>query len=132
MGGSTGRASRGIAADLPSPVIIGEVAERLQAAGLISAGPLSDEELLTACQWLGHGQNLDVRDRIARGRPLTKELRYRLAQALWEMTHPGFVSNLLRARHRSRASVLAFVELQQLLQEQDRMRAMVADAVHPA
>jgi hypothetical protein len=30
-------------------------------------------------QWLGAGQNLDVRDRIARGRSLTKALRSRLA-----------------------------------------------------
>lgn len=71
MGGSTTSGCRMIAADLPSAVII---------------GPSSEEELLTACQWMGHGQNLDVRGRIARGRRLTKDLRYRLAQALWEMT----------------------------------------------
>ncbi|MFB9207629.1 hypothetical protein ACFFV7_41055 [Nonomuraea spiralis] len=100
------------------------MAERLQAAGLVSADPLSDEELLTACQWMGHGPNLDVRGRIARGRTLTKDLRYRLAQALWEMTPPGFVSDLFRARHHSRHSILAYVELQQLLKEQNRIRAV--------
>ncbi|MEU4574660.1 hypothetical protein [Nonomuraea sp. NPDC023979] len=129
---SKSRVLRTIAADLPNPIIIRDVAERLQAAGLVPTGPLSDEELLTACQWMGYRQNLDVRDRIARGRPLTKALRYRLGQALWEMTHPSFVSTIHQARHRSQMSALAFIELQQLLQEQNRIRAMVADAVDPA
>ncbi|WP_424534258.1 hypothetical protein ACOZ38_28605 [Sphaerisporangium viridialbum] len=124
------RVQRLIAADLPSPTMIRDLAERLQHTGLIPARRLSDEELYTACQWMGYGQNLDVRSRIAEGRPLTKALRQRVAQALWESTHPEWINTLFNMRSLARTSALAFVKFQQLMQEQSRIRAHLAAAIH--
>ena len=114
---------------LPSPGLIGDLAEPLRSAGLIPDGPLSDERLLTACQWLGERQNLDVRNRIARGQALTKDLRYRLAQALWESTHVPFMTTLMTARRQSRTSATAYLRLNQLMREQEQTRRTIAATI---
>ncbi|MFC6903328.1 hypothetical protein ACFQGX_50065 [Nonomuraea dietziae] len=123
------RAQRLIAADLPSLAVIRDVAERLQAAGLLPAVQLSDEELYTACQWMSYGQNLDVRSRIAEGRSLTKALRERIAQALWESTHPEWINAMFAVRRQARTSALALMKSQELVQEQSRIRARLFAAI---
>ncbi|WP_433358777.1 hypothetical protein [Streptosporangium sp. CA-115845] len=124
-----GRVQRLIAADLPSPTVIRDLAERLQHAGLIPAFPLSDEELYTAIQWMGYGQNLDVRRRIAAGRPLTKPLRGRVAQALWESTHPEWINAMFDVRKLSRTSALASIKSHQLMEEQNQIRGRLIAAI---
>ncbi len=82
------------AADLPAPTVIRKMARRLQDTGMIPAGQeLTDEDLYTACQYLGAKQNLEVRERLARGRDITKPLREPLAWALWQSTHPDWLAN---------------------------------------
>jgi hypothetical protein len=81
------------AADLPAPAAIRALAEHLQNAGMIPAGlALTDEDLYTACQYLGAKQNLCVRERIAIGGSITKPLREPLAWALWQVTHPEWAA----------------------------------------
>lgn len=82
------------AADLPAPAAIREMAERLRDARMIPARlTLTDEDLYTACQYLGAKQNLEVRGRIAQGRAITKPLREPLAWALWQSTHPEWLAS---------------------------------------
>ena len=66
------------AADLPTPALIRDIAETVVPSGAV----LTDEDLWTACQYLGTKQNLDVRERIAAGRGLTRMLREPLERAI--------------------------------------------------
>jgi hypothetical protein len=118
------RANLRIAASLGPPTALRQLAERLQDADLLDPGRLSDEELFTACQWMGWNQNMDVRDRLADGRKLTKVQRVRLAQALWESTHLAEMSDLFRARRdAANGSVIASVRVQHLMNQQAKIRA---------
>jgi hypothetical protein len=82
------------AADLPAPAAIRAIAEQLQDGGMIPVSlVLTDEDLYTACQYLGAEQNREVRERIADGRGITKLLREPLAWALWQVTHPERLAN---------------------------------------
>jgi hypothetical protein len=72
------------AAALPAPDLIREVAESLAPPEVT----LTDEDLWTICQYLGTRQNLDVRERIAAGRGLTKVLREPLERAILHPAHP--------------------------------------------
>ena len=88
------------AADLPAPALVREVAE-----SLVSRAALTDEDLWTACQYLGTRQNLDLRERIKAGRGLTKVLREPLERAIRHPDHawmsagvPGWNPGALRYR----------------------------------
>ncbi|GAA2626451.1 hypothetical protein GCM10010411_74230 [Actinomadura fulvescens] len=116
-------ANRVIAASLPAPTAIRGLAETLQHDGLLTLGRLSDEELFTACQWMGIGQNLQVRERIADGRSFVKTQRIRPAQALWESTHPEQMNELFQARRH------ASPRLASLMRGQAATRAKLATAV---
>jgi hypothetical protein len=66
------------AGDLPAPALIREVAESIAPR----RAPLVNEDLWTACQYLGTRQNAELRERIAAGRRLTKVLREPLERAI--------------------------------------------------
>lgn len=117
------RANRMIAASLPAPTTIRVQAEKLQHDGLLTQERLSDEELLTACQWMGIGQNFEIRERIADGRALVKSQRTRLSQALWDSTHPEQIDELFQAYRENPARYYA------LMDEQAEIRAKLAAAV---
>ena len=112
-----------IAASLSAPTTIRAQAEKLQHDGLLTQDQLSDEELLTACQWMGIGQNLEVRERVTDNRKLLKSQRVRLAQALWESTHPEQMNELFRARRENSP------RFSSLMNEQVVIRAKLAAAV---
>ena len=95
----------------------------LQHDGLLTQDRLSDEELLTACQWMGIGQNLEVRERVADSRKLLKSQRIRLTQALWESTHPDQMNELFRARRENSP------RYHSLMNEQAEIRTKLAAAV---
>jgi hypothetical protein len=113
---------------LPAPAVIRELAERLHQAALIP-GDLQDEQLLTACQWMGVGQNAEARYRIAAGRPLTQTLRFRLGQALWESTHVPFMHEFLSTRRLCRTSASAYRTLDRLTSQLQQQRARVASVL---
>ncbi|MFF5264622.1 hypothetical protein ACFY4C_37340 [Actinomadura viridis] len=117
------------AADLPAPTLIREVADQLRRADLIPDRRLSEEELFTACQWLGVHQNYEVRDRMASGRRLTKQLRQRLGQALWESMHVPYMIDVMRTRQLSKTSVHAYRKSRQDMEYQARIRAQIAAAL---
>lgn len=114
---------------LPGLDPVREIAGRLQQAGLIDPGPLSAEELLTACQWMGPGQDLDVRERIATGRRLTLELRRRLGQALWESQHADLVNEFMECRRLARTSTTAYIRSRENLATQNRIRGQIDAAI---
>lgn len=81
------------ARDLPAPVHIRALAHLLAAAGHVPPDrQWSEEELYTACQYLGTLQNIDARERIDQGRELTKLLRRNLVWALWQIAHPQWTA----------------------------------------
>jgi hypothetical protein len=58
------------------------------AESIVPGAALTDEDLWTACQYLGTRQNLDLRERIKAGRGLTKVLREPLERAIRHPDHP--------------------------------------------
>lgn len=89
----------------------------------------SEEDLLTACQWLGAKTNLDIRERLFSGRALTKKLRIDYAIALWESTHSDFMREFMDLRRRGREDVSALLEAERMKQVQYAVRPKLAEAV---
>lgn len=121
------------ARDLPDPAQVRELAHRLGEAGAVPPHrQWSDEELYTACQYLGLQQNIEARERIAEGRRLTKVLRENLGWALWLIAHPDWAaayshfSRLAHCRDGRDDTVSALLRMQTLQPEKDRLRSTVA------
>ncbi|MEV7930570.1 hypothetical protein [Kitasatospora sp. NPDC088779] len=115
--------SRFPAAVLPSPVQVRDIAERLRAGGEIPAETvLTDEELFTACQYLGPLQHIDARERIADGRKLIKLLRENLAWALWSITHRDWINEHWYWIRRGKQSATAWNKVAEMNDEKARIR----------
>lgn len=114
---------------LPTLDPVRDIAERLQPSGLIGPGDLSPEELLTAIQWMGPRQNLDVRERIVSGRRLTLELRRRLGQALWESQHVDAMNDFMATRRLAKDSADAYIRSRRDLEIQNTICRQIDAAI---
>lgn len=134
--GNAARLSCLSARDLPAPAQVKELADRLRGAGEIPASQtFTDEELYTACQYLGVQQNIDARSRILDNRKLTKPLRLNIAWALWQIAHPAWATQYADTSRRAYSRVArdgvasASLRMQTLNVQKNQFWARVAAAV---